>query len=237
VSGPGVRTFRSVAGVFVIVCVFGACHQPDDIVVHVDPNNKPPTFVAQGPELPTGPMEVIGTSAPGLWVLVGDPNGLDDISAVLLDVQTIRLHSIIIRPASTTGGGCDTLDYTPNGNIDVSASVPVPIDIGQLKSVAFSHDQGGIYRANPFVIPQLYKALPVFGRVSGCATGSASWLDWLVLLPPAAASPTDVFLTYVDVEFIGISVTVYDSAGTSAKTTFPNLRVVFTTTEEKTVAP
>jgi hypothetical protein len=235
-SGPIARRCGIAVGVFVAIALFGACDETNDIVVSVDPNNKPPMIVTQGPDFPAGPIEVVGGSAPGLWVLVGDPNGLDDISAVFLDVQSIRLHGIIIRPADFIGE-CVTMVYTPNNTIDTSSLVPDPTEIGKLKSAPLIHDQGGIYRINPFVVPQLAQALPIFGWPSGCGIGLGGYLEWLLLLPPAAPVPTNVFLTYADEEFIGISVTVYDSSGASARTTFPNLRVVFTTSEEKTVAP
>jgi hypothetical protein len=59
----------------------------------------------------------------------------------------------------------------------------------------------------------------------------------LKLLPPATATPTDVFLTFVEVEYLGITVTVFDKVGESASTTFPDLRVAYSTTLESTIAP
>lgn len=235
-SGPSVCRSGIAVGLFVALGFSVACDEADDIVVNVDPNNEPPTIVLQGPEFSSAPIEVVGASAPTPWVLVGDTNGLDDISAVLLDVQTIRIHGLILRPVDLSSG-CARLEYVPNGNIETSAWLPFPADAGQVKSVSLRHDQGGIYRVNSLSPLRLYEALPMFGRPSGCATGPPGWLDWFVLLPPAASEPTDVFLTYIDQEFIGVTVTVYDSSGASAKATFPNLRVVFTTSEEKSVAP
>ena len=54
---------------------------------------------------------------------------------------------------------------------------------------------------------------------------------------PAVASPQNVFITYMDVEYGGISVTAYDAAGASVTAHFPNLRLVYSTAEERTAAP
>lgn len=62
-------------------------------------------------------------------------------------------------------------------------------------------------------------------------------LSTLVVYPPAIAAPRVIFITYVDIEYTGISATVYDSGGLSATTTFPNLRLIYTGDEERRVAP
>jgi hypothetical protein len=47
----------------------------------------------------------------------------------------------------------------------------------------------------------------------------------------------DIFITSVEVEFRGISATVYDGAGASTVATFPSIHLVFTSREEKAAAP
>ena len=222
--------------VCLLLSIFGGCDESDDIIVNTVADNEPPLIARQGPDFPSETLELDrGSGAPEPWVLVGDPNGLDDISAVLFSVQSIRIHELIIRP-DAMDGGCANVLFEPGNAVDTTSVVPVPVDISGVTDEPMAHDEGGIYRVSPFGVPPIAGHFDTLGSPSGCATGGG-YLQWLLLLPPAAPATTSVFLTYLDVEFIGISVTVYDKVGANASITFPDLRVVYTTAEEKAVAP
>jgi len=133
-------------------------------------------------------------------------------------------------------GGCANVVYAPNNNIDTTPLIPLPVDRVGVVDSPMDHDQGGIYRASPFGIPSLEQVSDAFGTYYGCISGGG-YLDQYTLQPPAVASPTTAFVTYMEAQFIGVSVTVYDKVGATATTSFPDLRVAYTTSEEATVAP
>lgn len=245
-TGEGLMMLKTAGRLWIAIAVLGyvlflgACDENHDIIVNTGQENEPPLVVTQGPEFPLGTIEVTngaGFGTPIPWVVVGDPNGLDDISAVLFNVESIRIHEAIIR--SSTGSGCIAVLYEPDSVIDITSLIPVPVDIpGFTGSMNF--DGGGVYSNSTFSFsaPSIAGNFDHFvHNAGGCISGGGRYIQWLLLSPPAVPTVTNVFLTYLDAEFIGISVTVYDKVGASATTTFPNLRVVYVTIMEKTVSP
>jgi hypothetical protein len=225
------RLLRTCIPAFLVLGVIGC--EEDTVFITGGADNEPPIVVTQGPDFPTGPVEGTG---PTIWVLAGDPDGLEDISAVFLTIETLRVYDMIVRPDADDGGCAGPL-YEPGNVIDTSSSFALPLEFGGPSDLQMGRQEGGVYAINPFTIPDLDVFIDAFGSPSGCASGPPSWLDWYYLLPPAAPAPTSIFLTFIDLEFIGVSVTIYDAAGESATTTFPNLRMNRTTTEETATAP
>lgn len=216
------------------IVVLCGCEE-DDFFVTVDSENDPPLILSQGPEFPQGTVEIVGCCADDIWVLVGDPDGLDDIAAVFIDIEAVQINDVIIRPDAMSGN-CASVDYTPNNTIDTTSLFALPIQIPGIHSEPLELDQGGIYRTHPFGVPSIDVVSAALGQPSGCATGGG-YLDWITLNPPAVPLTLNVFVTFLDVEFRGTSVIVYDAAGDSATTTYPDLRIVYTTAEEQTIAP
>lgn len=205
----------------------------DEIFVSTTADNRPPTIVEQGPELPPGTFDGYG---PSVWVLVGDPNGLEDISAVFLSIETIRINDLILRPADLSGG-CARVDIEPNNNIDTTMLFTLPVSFDGPRNLQMTRQEGGVYAIYPFYVPDLAGEFAVFGFPDGCAAGPPSWIDWFDILPPAVPSTTSVFLTYIDLDYMGITVTVYDAAGESATTSFSDLRKTSITSEEEATPP
>jgi hypothetical protein len=83
-----------------------------------------------------------------------------------------------------------------------------------------------------------FEANPSVEWVHGrCTIGTTGIIGPITVLPPAVPIQNDAILTYADVRYLGIKVTAYDKVGATATTTFPDLRIVFTSSEERTAAP
>jgi hypothetical protein len=215
-----------------------------DTIVNIEPDspNQPPMIVTHGPGLPAGVMEITSTyDAPALWVLVGDPDGLDDISAVFLQIDSVLVRRVLLRPDSLAGfAGCAWISYAPNDTIDVSSVVP--IRYSEISSQPMARQQGGLYSTGdspfpPITFSSIIKSIPSSGpQPKGCGFNGDSF-KWFGLYPPSVPQGIDVFLTYADVEYRDIAVTVYDKVGAKAAVTFPNLKIKYTTWEEKRVSP
>lgn len=216
-----------------------ACDQEDKITVEnliQEPPNQPPLIVSQGPELPPEGLDVT-YNVPSLYVLVGDPNGLDDISLVTMNVESIQMDRFLIRP-STSSGSCFTFTFAPNETIATQLILPVPHTFPGFEFQPLKKSQGGLYVADPFQIPDMLSvATNVRQMGGGCGEFSAGVLYPWIVMPPVTPSDTIAVVSFVDVHYQGISVTVYDKVGASATTTFPDVHLRFTTQEEKTVLP
>lgn len=224
-----------------------ACESEDKIVVQNVLEEKPnqaPLIVKQGPGLPPGGFEVVSYYEPravDLWVLVGDPDGLNDISLVAVDVDSVVLLRFLVRPDTSTSF-CTQFSYAPNDTIPTGAILPVPAAFPGVHLRALRKSQGGLYSTEgfgslAFGFPDIVGRSNLLEPWSGGCGGGPSVLGPIYVLPPATASRRTAIVTYVDVEYHGISVTVYDDFGASVSTSFPDWRVVYTTVEEKASAP
>lgn len=206
----------------------------DTIFVSTGEDTGPPTIIAQGPDFPQGTILWTGGSTPAPWVVVGDPDGLDDIAAVFVEIETVRFHEVIMR-ADTSTSGCASFMYVANNIVDTTFEIPVPVDTPGTQSL-LSHDEGGIYRMRSFRFPYIPDYFPTFSRGTNCATSGGAfgrYLDWYTIV----SQQLTVFLTSVDVEYEGITVTAYDKIGGSATAIFPDLRIVYSTSEEVVTPP
>ncbi len=208
--------------------------------------NRPPLIIKKGPAYPSGPIDA-GTSGQKLYVLAGDPDGLDDIAAVLLDVGSVVLHRAIARPGASLGF-CEGPSYAPLDTFDVMPIIATtypgisdcPLEPSgggyySIESFGFAPALGGSSPACP-VLPHLENGSEFFGATLG---GLCYPLPFFAVgvYPPAVATPRNIFITYADIEYKGIRVTVYDAAGSTATATFPDLRLVYQTLEERQATP
>jgi len=233
----------------VSLALFGtACDTTTKVIVENEPDgqtNRPPAIVQQGPVFPPGGFEQISSYSPygiNLWVLVADPDGIDDISLVTASVDSVRLARFLLRP-DTSSTSCSYFSYADNETIATSAILPVPTTFAGFSFMPLTRVQGGLFQASSFGgtssgFPDLIEASPVLEEwQGGCYYGSTGILGPIVVLPPAVLTQRTAILTYADVEYRGITVTVYDKVGATATTSFPDLRIVFPSPEERAAAP
>ena len=208
--------------------------------------NRPPLIIRKGPAYSSGPIDA-GTSGQNLYVLVGDPDGLDNIAAVFLDVGSVVLHRAIARPGASTGF-CEGPSYAALDTFDVMPIISTTYP--GISDCPLEPSEGGYYSIGGFIFPPAFVTTPpVCSALPHLETGS-EFFGPLVgstcfplpfyavgVYPPAVASPRNIFITYADIEYKGISVTVYDAAGASATATFPDLRLVYQTAEERQATP
>jgi len=176
-------------------------------------------------------------------VVAGDPDGLDDIAAVVIECDSAVVYRIIARPSAVGSSGCLTSVYAANDTVPITALIPRALP--GFARVPMDRVEGGLYRAAPICsssvrcpcTPCLQAANPSLGPIQWSSCIFANSVDFLAILPPAVPSPVNVFITYLDVEFRGIRATVYDAAGETAARRFANVRMIYTTPEERSVAP
>jgi hypothetical protein len=249
------RSFQCFSlGAIVICLLLCASCQEDKHEISVDPvlqepGNEPPSIIAQGPDFPSGALEIIEYGAtPEFFVLVADPNGLDDISIVFFTIDSLIVHDVIVRPDTSTAspGSCyHGPSYADPPTIDIMSLIPRVFP--GIKNYPMELQQGGYYTGFSLcipcedcwgqfcVFPAVHKASNAFSPSSLWCTSSA--LFQFVINPPASDTAKVVFVTYLDVEYAGINATVYDAAGATGTATFPNVRIIYTTAEEKLSAP
>jgi hypothetical protein len=221
-----------------LVSVLASCG--DDVkVTNVLPvNNEPPRVIAQGPSYPSTIMDYRTAGNPRLFVVVADPNGLEDISAVLFSVDTAIVTSVTTRLDSLVAG-FPTCAYSSVDTVDISSLHPSVFSYTMENgSMAGS---GGVYSMYPFTapvdgefrvpgpsaFPRIDLANASFGiPLAGCYQLGISLLRFGVY-PPAVPVAIEVSLTRMEVEYRGIHATVYDAAGASASTSFPPLRLLY----------
>jgi hypothetical protein len=173
-------------------------------------------------------------------VLATDPDGADDIAAVVLKISSIRLVSLIVRPDDATLE-CARPFYVPMDTINV---------LPYLKKQLFSANQPlrrgdqGTYAA------YLSYSLLTEGGISNHGDEFGQYVkpcrygdDYLYLVerfglyPPALPLPRDVYVTYAEFFISGISITAYDQSGTTATVTFPDFYAVYTNSVEDQTLP
>lgn len=230
-----------------LVLALAGCSQEDKIVVQNLPpvqENRPPTIVTYTPEFLPGGYERISSSAPqGLYVqvLVGDPDGLEDISLVAVDVDSVRLRRYLLRP-DTSSTGCLRFSYATNDTVPTGAILAVPAKFPGLHLKPLQRSQGGL-----FILSNFGGYAFGFPDILGASANLKWWgggclypngFDYpYVVLPPVYPSERAATLTYAEVDYLGIRITVFDKVGASAVLPLPDLRIVFTTIEEKNAMP
>jgi hypothetical protein len=235
------RTLLLWVGIAILLSISGCIDKteiiPDDAIEH--PTNRPPKILLSGP--------VYDSSAhfknllPQPWVIVGDSDGPNDIATVVLNVSSIKLVSIIVRPDDSTQP-CSTPFYAPMDTINV-----LPYLKKQTFSIpnqALQQGGNGVYTAylsySLLTEGGLVNDANVFGQVvKSCRSGYdyLYMIEHFGLYPPALPSARDVYVTYVEFLISGISITVYDQSGASATVTFPDFYGVFSNSTEDQIPP
>ena len=229
-----------------LVLLLTACDKEDKITVEnfiQEPANQPPVIVSQGPDIPSGGVQAVNMNSPDLYVLVGDPNGLDDISLVTVDVDSVRLVRFRLRP-DVEPGQCVDIGFAPTETLSTELVLSTPHSFPGFEFRPLTKVQGGLYRAQNFGsfaygFPDLFDAASnVQIWPGGCSFGGLPGIlsTWIVV-PPAVPSDTAAVVTLAEVRYFGISVTVYDKVGANATTTFPDWHVTFLSRDEEAVLP
>lgn len=223
-----------------------ACDKKDKIVVqNVVPaeTNEPPVIVAVGPAMPANGFVQSEDFPSGinLWVLAGDPDGLDDLSLVAMDMDSVRLVRYIVRP-DTSASDCITYGYAPGDTIAMDAILPVPARFPGVKFLPLRRVQGGLFQVDALGInigaPNIIDTSPVLERWNGGCGGS----DGVVygpfyVLPPAVPVRREAGISYAQMDYYGVKITVYDTAGASVSASYPTLRLTIKVPEEPTPLP
>ena len=229
---------------------FPACEgDPDEVIVNatLEDENDPPSIVFVGPDFLGG---VVSTYTSTQWyALVGDADGVGDISAVFLDIGSIDFNGVIARRDASTSppNFCDHGPlFADNDTLDINAALPASIPgVSQIKMF---HDDGGFYRT-PFLEPSgsdcYGSCTPLFRLDTASATFSLTKLtcvDYRAFYtfrvsPPTLPTPTEVFITQIDITLRDVTITAYDSAGKSAAAVVPDLRVIYLMQAEEQTQP
>ena len=231
------RSVIMLAGLGILLSI-SACR--DNITItQVPEENRPPTIPVWGDDYEAGSR--IKYPLPQLWVVVADPDGADDVAAVILKIDSIRIVSLIVRPDDSSET-CRRVFYAPLDTINV-----LPYLTKQTFSVPNKPLQRGTQGAYG---TYLSYSLLTEGGISkhadefGEHVKSCSWgYDYLYsvesfgLYPPALPSPRDVYVTYAEFFISGISFTAYDQSGATVTVTFPDFYAVFTNTTEDQTPP
>ena len=211
-------------------------------IVRVEPaSNLPPTIVALGPTWPSTPIDLNVQAAPQPYVIVGDPNGLADIALAVFTVDAAILRRVVVRPDSVLPDPYCTA-MTWSDSINITNLLPATLKTGVDNCLMYRNGSsftfmgfGGYYYDACRAFPLIATASPYFGvPTRPCGPQSLSRFG---VYPPAIPSAVDVNVTFVDVEFQGLHVTVYDGAGHTATATFPPLRLIHRAYGEKPNPP
>jgi hypothetical protein len=224
-------------GLFILLSMIGC---EDEIIVNVPPQteeNSPPVILLSGPEF--DPSEPIQGPLEKIWVLASDPDGADDIAAVIFRIDTITLNSMIIRPDSATEE-CRRIHYADNDTINIMPFLETTVFTIEI-SLYRQNSLHSFYATYPAFFPNQMSALsPYFGRtVKDCSYGGDYnlYLDRFGMYPPAIAVARDVHVTRIDLSLHDISITVYDQSGATATVEYPDLEVFFTNATEEATLP
>jgi hypothetical protein len=221
----------------VLVSVLASCGDNVKVTNVLPVINEPPRILAQGPSYPSTMIDIRTVGDARLFVVVADPNGLEDISAVLFSVDTAIVTNVTTRPDSLVAG-TPTCAYRSADTVDISSLYPS----------VFSHTMenepmsgaGGVYSMYPFTAPldgEFFGGPSAFPRIdlanasfgvplARCHQVGISLLRFGAY-PPAVPVAIEVSVTRAAVEYRGIHATVYDAAGASASTSFPPLRLLY----------
>lgn len=244
---PRLRTRRDVWTTLavLVLCASPACDKQNKIVVqNILPaeTNQPPVVVDFGPDMPANGFEQNSYFPSGidLWVLAGDPNGLDDISLVAMDMDSVRIVRYIVRP-DTSSSSCIQYGYAPGDTVAMAAILSVPATFPGVKFRPLTRVQGGLFEASglggEFGLPNLIDASPVLERWNGGCGGDYAVIGPFYVNPPAVPVRREASVSYLVLEYYGVKVTVYDVVGASASATYPTLRLTLKVPTEPTPLP
>lgn len=229
---------RSLVRLIVIGILFSvsACTENNTIVNQASVN-RPPRILLSGADYIAGSH--IRAPLPQLWVIPSDPDGADDIAAVVLKISRISLVSLIVRPDDSTQE-CSRPYYAPMDTINI-----LPFLKKQTFSINLPLIRGtqGTYGAYLGYWSLSEGGISSHGDQFGTYVKLCRWgYDYLYMIeqfglyPPALPAPRDVYVTYAEFFVSEISFAVYDQSGDSVSVAFPDFYAIFTnSTEEQTL--
>jgi hypothetical protein len=202
-------------------------------------DNQPPSIILWGPEIDS--LSHFNYPLPQPWVVVGDPNGSDDIAAVVLRISKISIVSLIVRPDDSTEE-CSIPFYAPMDTINVlpyfrKQSFSVPNQVMRKGIDGNYYDYLDYYL---FTEGGIVKNGDVFGPAVKQCRSSTDYLymvEQFGLYPPALPLPRDVYVTYAEFLISGLSITVYDQSGESASVSYPDFYGRFSNWTEDQISP
>ena len=220
---------------FCILLSISGCGDKETII---QPNeNRPPKIILWGANYDSAAHS---RAVAQLWALPTDPDGKDDIAAVVLKISNIRIISLIVRPDDSTEQ-CSRPFYAPMDTINI---------ISYLKKQIFSVNQplirgnDGTYTAYLSYWLLSEGGISAHGDEFGQFVKFCRWgYDYLYMIeqfglyPPAISAPRDVYVTYAEFFISGISISAYDQSGATVTQTFPDFYAVFTNTTEDQTPP
>jgi hypothetical protein len=200
--------------------------------------NSPPIIHMSGPEF--DPNTPILGPIRKLWVVASDPDGEDDIAAVIFSIETIVLNSLIVRP-DDAAEACRIVHYADMDTINI---IPL-LTTGTFTMHIPLYGSRGFYHTyyldyHELTPNGLRSQSNVFGsRVKdrSCGGDYDLYLDQFGLYPPALPAARDVYVTRADFLLKNMAITVYDHSGATATAAFPDLEVYFTNHLEEQTLP
>ena len=227
-------------------CLSASCGDRTEILTVAPTLSQPPVapvILTQGPTWSAAPIDLNLRRAPEPYVIVGDANGLDDLALAVFSIDSAILRRIIVRPDSVLPGSfCNDITWTDS--LDITSLLPATFS--PILENCVMYQNGSSFRYSGFystpyaepciAFPAIATASPSFG-VPTKQCGSYTALSRFGIYPPALSPARNVNVTFLDVEYRGIRVTVYDATGLTATTTFPPLRLVYRSYGEKQSPP
>jgi len=201
--------------------------------------NNPPQILLINDEYETA--DTLEGPLPSLWVVAADKDGSDDIAAVVLEISSVKLMDIIVRPTDPSEeclrpyyADIDTINIIPfmeKTKFTITKQL-LQLNSEGVYSTSISYlllTGGGVGKHSSF-----------FGEhIKSCRWGQ----DYLYMLesfgfyPPEPAQPKDVYVTYIKLLISGIKITVYDQSGETATKTIPDFICYFTNSLEEQTLP
>ena len=202
-------------------------------------DNRPPTILVQGADYEPGAH--IRAPLPQLWVIATDPDGADDIAAVVLSISSISIVSLIVRPDDSSEV-CRRPFYAPMDTINILPYLTK--QVFSIPNLPLNRSGQSVYSSYLSYTLLTEGGISSHGVTFGQDVKTCRWgFDYLYMIedfglyPPALPTPRDVYLTYAEFSISGIRFTIYDQSGATASVTFPDFYAVFSNSMEDQTPP
>jgi hypothetical protein len=208
----------------------------DDVVINavVTPlANRPPSIAFQEPTFDTTSILSRRSTAAVFLVQPADLDGIEDIAAAIMKVDSIAVTAVMFRPREESAY-CANAAYVDGDTIDVSRwFTDSPGGAGE-RILEHYYQPGSTAFVGYLPTPDLQSMGDVFSSYLECYDHD---LPVISVHPPAVPAPRDLFVTFMEADFFGITITVYDQSGASVVARYPDLHVRYETFEEERTLP